>query len=101
MNLLIITLVLILALVAHRFSDKFGLPSLLLFILLGMSFNLLGYNFLSDIEFRNGGNIRVIDDGENIDLSKIYFEKINGKNNSEYKFDLKNYTFGHFEKGIE
>ena len=45
MNLLIITLVLILALVAHRFSDKFGLPSLLLFILLGMSFNLLGYNF--------------------------------------------------------
>lgn len=45
MNLLIITIVLILALVAHRFSDKFGLPSLLLFILLGMSFNLLGYNF--------------------------------------------------------
>ncbi len=45
MNLLIITLVLTLALVAHRFSDKFGLPSLLLFILLGMSFNLLGYNF--------------------------------------------------------
>lgn len=49
MNLLIITLVLLLALVAHRFSDKFGLPSLLLFILLGMSFNLLGYNF-SDLE---------------------------------------------------
>lgn len=63
--------------------------------------NLLGYNFLSDIEFRNGGNIRVIDDGEKIDLPKIYFEKINGKNNSEHKFDLKNYTFGHFEKGIE
>lgn len=62
---------------------------------------LLGYNFLSRIDFRNGGNIRVIDDGENIDLSKIYFEKINGKNNSEHKFDLKNYTFGHFEKGIE
>ena len=62
---------------------------------------LLGYNFLCDIDFRNGGNIRVIDDGQKLDLPKIYFEKINGENNSEQKFDLKNYTFGHFEKGIE
>lgn len=62
---------------------------------------LLGYNFLSRIDFRNGGYIRVIDDGKNIDLSKIYFEKINNKNNLEHKFDLKDYTFGHFEKGIE
>lgn len=45
MNLLIITAVLLLAILAHRFSDRFGLPSLLLFIFLGMSFNLLGYNF--------------------------------------------------------
>ncbi|WP_300408493.1 potassium/proton antiporter [Lagierella sp.] len=49
MNLLIITLVLLLALLGHRFSDRVGLPSLLLFILLGMSFNFLGYNF-SDFE---------------------------------------------------
>ena len=62
---------------------------------------LLGYNFLSDIQFRNGGNIRVIDDGEKLDLPKMYFGKINGNNNSKHKFDLKNYTFGHFEKGIE
>ncbi|MEJ8751087.1 U32 family peptidase [Lagierella sp. ICN-221743] len=62
---------------------------------------LLGYNFLCDIDFRNGGNIRVINDGEKLNLPKIYFEKINGENNSEQKFDLKNYTFGHFEKGIE
>lgn len=45
MSLLIISIVLTLALILHKFSDKFGLPSLLLFILLGMSFNLLGYNF--------------------------------------------------------
>lgn len=43
MNLLIITAVLILAMLARRFSDKIGLPSLLFFILLGMSFNLFGY----------------------------------------------------------
>ena len=45
MTLLIITAVLILAMLARRFSDKIGLPSLLFFILLGMSFNLLGYQF--------------------------------------------------------
>lgn len=45
MNLLIVTAVLILALVARRFSDKLGLPSLVLFILLGMSLNLFGYAF--------------------------------------------------------
>lgn len=45
MNLLIITAVLILAMLARRFSDKIGLPSLLFFILLGMSFNLFGYEF--------------------------------------------------------
>ena len=45
MTLLIITAVLILAMLARRFSDKIGLPSLLFFILLGMSFNLFGYQF--------------------------------------------------------
>lgn len=63
--------------------------------------NLLGYNFVSEIKYRDGGNIRVIDDGSEIDLARIYFDKANGENSSDYKFDLRNYTFGHFEKGIE
>lgn len=63
--------------------------------------NLLGYNFVSEIKFRDGGNIRVIDDGSEIDLARIYFDKANGENSSDYNFDLRNYTFGHFEKGIE
>lgn len=45
MNLLLITLILLLALIAIKFSSKSGFPALLLFILLGISFSLMGIEF--------------------------------------------------------
>lgn len=45
MQYLIIGLVLILALIAIRVSNKHGIPSLLLFIVLGMAFGAIGFEF--------------------------------------------------------
>src|SRR5690625_2572966 len=45
MNYLIIGFIFILALFAIRFSNKYGVPSLLLFIVLGMSFGAIGIEF--------------------------------------------------------
>lgn len=45
MNYLIIGFILILALFAIRFSNKYGVPALLLFILLGMGFTAAGFEF--------------------------------------------------------
>lgn len=45
MNYLIIGFIFILALFAIRFSNKYGVPSLLLFIILGMSFGAIGIEF--------------------------------------------------------
>ena len=45
MNYLVIGLILILALFAIRFSNKHGIPALLLFIVLGMAFGVIGFEF--------------------------------------------------------
>ena len=45
MNYLLIGIIMILALFAIRFSHKHGIPALLLFILLGLSFGVLGLEF--------------------------------------------------------
>lgn len=45
MNLLLITLVLFLAIIATRFSSKSGLPALLLFLALGVVFSAFGVEF--------------------------------------------------------
>ncbi len=45
MELLVIAFILILALIAIRISDRLGIPSLLLFLLLGVSFNFMGIEF--------------------------------------------------------
>ena len=45
MGLLLIAFVLILALIAIRVSDKLGIPSLLFFLVLGVSFNFAGIEF--------------------------------------------------------
>lgn len=45
MNYLLIGFILILALFAIRFSNKYGVPSLLLFIVLGMTFGAVGIEF--------------------------------------------------------
>lgn len=45
MNLLLITLVLFLAIIATRFSSKSGLPALLLFLALGVAFSAFGVEF--------------------------------------------------------
>lgn len=50
MHYLIIGIILILALFAIRFSNKHGIPALLLFIVLGMAFGLGGFEF-EDFEF--------------------------------------------------
>ncbi|WP_367566655.1 potassium/proton antiporter [Lacrimispora sp.] len=50
MHYLIIGIILILALFAIRFSNKHGIPALLLFIVLGMAFGLGGFQF-EDFEF--------------------------------------------------
>ena len=53
MQYLIIGLILILALLAIRVSNKHGIPALLLFIVLGMGFGLLGLQF-DNYEFADG-----------------------------------------------
>lgn len=53
MSYLIIGVILILALFAIRISNKHGIPALLLFIVLGMGFGLLGLNF-NDYQFADG-----------------------------------------------
>lgn len=45
MNLLLITLVLLLAIIATKISNRSGLPALLLFLALGVIFSALGYDF--------------------------------------------------------
>lgn len=50
MNYLIIGIIFVLALLAIRFSNKHGIPALLLFILLGMAFGAIGFEF-EDFEF--------------------------------------------------
>lgn len=45
MDLLVITIILLLALIAIRLSHRSGIPALLLFIIIGMGFNLVGYEF--------------------------------------------------------
>lgn len=50
MHYLIIGIILILALLAIRVSNKHGIPALLLFILLGMGFGILGFEF-EDFKF--------------------------------------------------
>lgn len=44
-DLLLVGIILLLALIAIRISDKYGIPSLLLFMLLGIGFSLLGVEF--------------------------------------------------------
>ena len=53
MQYLIIGIILILALFAIRLSSKHGIPALLLFIVLGMGFGLLGLDF-NDYDFADG-----------------------------------------------
>ena len=45
MNLLLITLVLLLAIIATKISNRSGLPALLLFLAMGVIFSALGYDF--------------------------------------------------------
>lgn len=45
MNLLLITVVLLLAIIATKISNRSGLPALLLFLALGVFFSALGYDF--------------------------------------------------------
>lgn len=53
MQYLVIGVILILALLAIRLSSKHGIPALLLFIVLGMGFGVLGLNF-EDYQFADG-----------------------------------------------
>ena len=53
MQYLIIGVILILALLAIRLSNKHGIPALLLFIVLGMGFGVLGLKF-DNFEFADG-----------------------------------------------
>jgi len=53
MNYLIIGIIFILALFAIRVSNKHGIPALLLFIVLGMVFGAIGFEF-DDYEFADG-----------------------------------------------
>ena len=46
MNYLIIGFIFILALLAIRISNKHGIPALLLFIVLGMTFGALGFDLM-------------------------------------------------------
>ena len=45
MNLLLITVVLLLAIIATKISNRSGLPALLLFLALGVAFSAFGYDF--------------------------------------------------------
>jgi cell volume regulation protein A len=53
MNYLIIGFIFILALLAIRISNKHGIPALLLFIVLGMGFGAMGFEF-DDYQFSDG-----------------------------------------------
>lgn len=53
MNYLVIGIILILALLAIRVSNKHGVPALLLFIVLGMGFGAIGIEF-EDFQFADG-----------------------------------------------
>ena len=53
MNYLVIGVIFILALFAIRFSNKHGIPALLLFIILGMVFGAIGFEF-DNFEFADG-----------------------------------------------
>ncbi len=53
MQYLLIGTILILALFAIRLSSRHGIPALLLFIVLGMGFGLLGLDF-NDFQFADG-----------------------------------------------
>lgn len=64
MNYLLIGIIMILALFAIRFSHKHGIPALLLFILLGMSFGVLGLEF---------DNYEIADNFASISLMVIMF----------------------------
>ncbi|WP_297813515.1 hypothetical protein [uncultured Finegoldia sp.] len=59
MYILMVAMVLLLALLAVKFSNKIGIPSFLLFIILGISFNFLGVKF---------DNYRFVDQFSNIVL---------------------------------
>src|SRR5699024_2259129 len=50
MNFLIVGIIFILALFAIRVSNKHGISALLLFLVLGMAFGLIGFNF-DDFKF--------------------------------------------------
>ncbi len=52
MYYLFIGIIFILALFAIRFSNKYGIPALLLFIVLGMVFGVMGLEF-ENFEFAN------------------------------------------------
>ena len=64
MYILIVAIVLLLALLAVKFSDKFGIPSFLLFILLGISFNFFGKDF---------NNFKFVDEFSSVALLFIMF----------------------------
>ena len=64
MNYFVIGIIMILALFAIRFSHKHGIPALLLFIVLGMSFGALGLEF---------DNYEIADNFATISLMVIMF----------------------------
>ena len=64
MYILIVAVVLLLALLAVKFSNKYGIPSFLLFIILGISFNFFGKDF---------NNYRFVDEFSSVALLIIMF----------------------------
>ena len=64
MYILIVAIVLLLALLAVKFSNRYGIPSFLLFILLGISFNFFGKDF---------NNYRFVDEFSSVALLIIMF----------------------------
>ena len=84
MNLLLITLVLFLAIIATRISNRAGLPSLLLFLTLGVIFSCFGFDF---------NNFKIAEDIATISLmiimfyggfgtGKVYCKRVNNFGNS-------------------
>ena len=65
MELLLTSIILFLAIIATRISDKSGIPSLILFILLGMGFGILGVEF---------SNFTIADYFANLALMVIMFQ---------------------------
>ena len=64
MYILIVAVVLLLALLAVKFSNRYGIPSFLLFIILGISFNFFGKDF---------NNYRFVDEFSSVALLIIMF----------------------------